>query len=108
MKKYFILVATLLQFPQLFSQNYKINWENNQTISLTNGNKINVPFFSNKDNYFVRGYFLPEFVVELNSTNQEVELSNVQFREVQNELADLNTSSITDKINFSSYKTTIF
>lgn len=103
MKKYFILVATLLQFPQLFSQNYKINWENNQTISLTNGNKVNVPFFSNKDNYFVGGYFLPEFVVELNSTNQEVELSNVQFREVQNELADLNTSSITDKINFSSY-----
>ncbi|MDM1299880.1 type IX secretion system sortase PorU [Empedobacter falsenii] len=103
MKKYFILVATLLQFPQLFSQNYKINWENNQTISLTNGNKVNVPFFSNKDNYFVGGYFLPEFVVELNSANQEVELSNVQFREVQNELADLNTSSITDKINFSSY-----
>ncbi|HCC94367.1 MAG TPA: hypothetical protein DEQ26_08590, partial [Flavobacteriaceae bacterium] len=103
MKKYFILVATLLQFPQLFSQNYKINWENNQTISLTNGNTVNVPFFSNKDNYFVGGYFLPEFVVELNSTNQEVELSNVQFREVQNELADLNTSSITDKINFSSY-----
>ncbi|MDH2208005.1 MULTISPECIES: type IX secretion system sortase PorU [unclassified Empedobacter] len=103
MKKYFILVATLLQFPQLFSQNYKINWENNQTISLTNGNTVNVPFFSNKDNYFVGGYFLPEFVVELNFTNQEVELSNVQFREVQNELADLNTSSITDKINFSSY-----
>ena len=50
MKKYFILVATLLQFPQLFSQNYKINWENNQTISLTNGNTVNVPFFSNKDN----------------------------------------------------------
>ncbi len=103
MKKYFILVATLLQFPQLFSQNYKINWENNQTISLTNGNTVNVPFFSNKDNYFVGGYFLPEFVVELNSTNQEVELSNVQFKEVQNELADLNTFSITDKINFSSY-----
>ncbi|WP_291089360.1 type IX secretion system sortase PorU [Empedobacter sp. UBA7494] len=103
MKKYFILVATLLQFPQLFSQNYKINWENNQTISLTNGNTVNVPFFSNKDNYFVGGYFLPEFVVELNSTNQEVELSNVQFREIQNELADLNISSITDKINFSSY-----
>ena len=100
MKKYFILVATLLQFPQLFSQNYKINWENNQTISLTNGNTVNVPFFSNKDNYFVGGYFLPEFVVELNSTNQEVELSNVQFKEVQNELADLNTFSITDKINF--------
>ncbi|UWX67550.1 type IX secretion system sortase PorU [Empedobacter stercoris] len=103
MKKYFILVATLLQFPQLFSQNYKINWENNQTISLTNGNKVNVPYFSNKDNYFVGGYFLPEFVVELNSLNQEVELTNVQYREVQNELIDLDTSSISDKINFSSY-----
>lgn len=103
MKKYFILVATLLQFPQLFSQNYKINWENNQTISLTNGNKVNVPYFSNKDNYFVGGYFLPEFVVELSSVNQEVELANVQYREVQNELIDLDTSSISDKINFSSY-----
>ncbi|WP_413533639.1 type IX secretion system sortase PorU [Empedobacter brevis] len=103
MKKYFILVATLLQFPQLFSQNYKINWENNQTISLSNGNTVNVPFFSNKDNYFVGGYFLPEFVVELTTTNQEVELSNIQYKDVQNELADLNTSSITDKINFSSY-----
>lgn len=103
MKKYFILVATLLQFPQLFSQNYKINWENNQTISLTNGNKVNVPYFSNKDNYFVGGYFLPEFMVELNSNQQEIELTNVQYREVNNELIDLDTSSISDKINFSSY-----
>ncbi|WP_313636400.1 type IX secretion system sortase PorU [Empedobacter sp.] len=103
MKKYFILVATLLQFPQLFSQNYKINWENNQTISLTNGNKVNVPYFSNQDHYSLGGYFLPEFTVELNSTNKEVELTNVQYREVQNELIDLDTSSISDKINFSSY-----
>ncbi|MFV0156868.1 type IX secretion system sortase PorU [Empedobacter falsenii] len=104
MKKYFILVATLLQFPQLFSQNYKINWENNQTISLTNGNKVNVPYFSNQDHYSLGGYFLPEFTVELNSTNKEVELTNVQYREVQNELIDLDTSSISDKINFSSYQ----
>ncbi|MCA4777057.1 type IX secretion system sortase PorU [Empedobacter stercoris] len=104
MKKYFILVATLLQFPQLFSQNYKINWENNQTISLTNGNKVNVPYFSNQDHYSLGGYFLPEFTVELNSINKEVELTNVQYREVQNELIDLDTSSISDKINFSSYQ----
>ncbi|QES93400.1 type IX secretion system sortase PorU [Empedobacter brevis] len=103
MKKYFILVAVLLQFPHMFGQNYKINWENNQTISLTNGNKVNVPYFSNKENYSVGGYFLPEFVVELNSNNQEIELANIQYKEVQNELIDLNTSSISDKINVASY-----
>lgn len=103
MKKYFILVATLLQFSHLYGQNYKINWENNQTISLTNGNKVNVPYFSNKDNYFIGGYFLPEFVVELNSSSQDVDLTNIQYKEVQNELIDLNTSSISDRINFSSY-----
>ena len=42
--------------------------------------------------------------MELNSTNKEVELTNVQYREVQNELIDLDTSSISDKINFSSYQ----
>ncbi len=103
MKKYFILAAALFQFPHLFGQNYKINWENNQTISLTNGTTVNVPYFSNKENYSIGSYFLPEFVVELNSSNKAVELSNIQYREVTNELVDLEVSSIPDQIKYSSY-----
>ena len=102
MKKYFILVATLLQFPQLFSQNYKINWENNQTISLTNGTTVNVPYFSNKENYTIGSYFLPEFVVELYSSNKDVELTNIQYSEVTTELVGLESSSISDQIIYSS------
>ncbi|WP_282628468.1 type IX secretion system sortase PorU [Empedobacter sedimenti] len=102
MKKYFILAAALFQFPHLFGQNYKINWENNQTISLTNGTTINVPYFSNKENYSIGSYFLPEFAVELYSSNKEVELSNVQYSEVSTELIGIEISTIPDQIYYSS------
>ena len=103
MKKYFILAAALFQFPHLFSQTYKINWENNQTISLTNGTTVNVPYFSNKENYSIGSYFLPEFIVELSSSNREAEVTNVQYREIGNELGDLDTSSIKEQISYTYY-----
>lgn len=103
MKKYFILAAALFQFPHLFSQTYKINWENNQTISLTNGTTVNVPYFSNKENYSIGSYFLPEFIVELSSSNREAEVTNVQYREIGNELGELDTSSIKEQISYTSY-----
>lgn len=103
MKKYFILVASLLQFPLLFSQNYKINWEKNQAISLTNGTSVNVPYFSNKENYTLGSHFLPEFVVELTTNNTSIEITNVSFTEVQSELFDLDSSSIPEKISYSAY-----
>lgn len=103
MKKYFILAVALFQFPHLFSQTYKINWENNQTISLTNGTTVNVPYFSNKENYSIGSYFLPEFIVELSSSNREAEVTNVQYREIGNELGDLDTSSIKEQISYTYY-----
>lgn len=103
MKKYFILAAALFQFPHLFSQTYKINWENNQTISLTNGTTVNVPYFSNKENYSIGSYFLPEFIVELSSSNREAEVTNVQYREIGNELGELDTSSIKEQISYTFY-----
>ncbi|GGF10413.1 Peptidase family C25 [Chishuiella changwenlii] len=103
MKKYFILAASLLQFPLLFGQNYKINWENNQAISLTNGTTVNVPYFSNKENYTIGSYFLPEFVVELNANNSSVEITNVSLAEIQSELLDLDTSIIPEQISYSAY-----
>ena len=106
MKKYFILAAALFQFPHLFGQNYKINWENNQTISLTNGTTVNVPYFSNKENYTIGSYFLPEFVVELYSSNKDVELTNIQYSEVTTELVGLESSSISDQIIYSSFNST--
>lgn len=103
MKKYFILAATLLQFPLLFSQNYKINWENNQAISLTNGTSVNVPYFSNKENYTLGSNFLPEFVVELNANNSSIDITNVGLTPIQNELVDTDISSIPEIISYSAY-----
>ncbi|WP_313384041.1 type IX secretion system sortase PorU [Chishuiella sp.] len=104
MKKYFILASVLFQFTYLFGQNYKINWENNQTIFLTNGNKINLPYFSNKDNYSIGSYNIPNFIVELNSNNNSVEITNVTQSEVYNGLTDINIDIIPNQLSYSSYK----
>ena len=106
MKKYFILAATLFQFPHLFGQNYKINWENDQTISLTNGTSVQVPFFSNQGNYMVGNYYLPEFVVELNTENSRVTLNNVQYNDVAVGMNNLSIASIPTTVQYSSYHVT--
>ena len=61
MKKYFILALTLLNSGYLFSQTYKINWENNTEYALTNGQKYSVPFFNNPSHYVLNEYNMPNF-----------------------------------------------
>ncbi|WP_313374575.1 type IX secretion system sortase PorU [Chishuiella sp.] len=101
MKKYFILASILFQFTHLFGQTYKINWENNQSYSLTNGNSINIPYFSNKDNYDIGSYNIPNFVVEITSNSKSIELNNISESEVYNDLVDIDINFIPDKIMYS-------
>ncbi|MBS7333475.1 MAG: hypothetical protein KIG88_07785, partial [Weeksellaceae bacterium] len=76
MKKYIILAISLLNYSHLFSQNYKINWENNKDYTLTNGQKIKVPFFDNSTEYSLNEYYTPNFNIVLNERVDHVEIIN--------------------------------
>ena len=78
MKKYLILAITLLNYSNLFSQKYKINWENSQDYALTNGQIIKVPFFNNPEHYALNEYYTPNYNVIFNETVRDVKIFNVE------------------------------
>lgn len=103
MKKYIILAISLLNYGHLFSQNYKINWENNKDYALTNGQNIKVPFFNNSDEYSLNEYYTPNFNIVLNERIDRVEIINANTTPLTTaELVQFRAFEIvSDKINVS-------
>lgn len=104
MKRYFVLALTLLNYGHLFSQSYKINWEKNQEYSLTNGEKIEVPFFNNSAHYALNEYYMPNYTIIFNEAYNQVSIENVQTSPLsaQELITFRGYELVSEKINFSS------
>ena len=102
MKRYFVLALTLLNYGHLFSQNYKINWEKNQEYALTNGQKIDVPFFDNSSHYALNEYYMPNYTIVFDGSYDHISIENVTTSALSNQdlLKFRGFELVSDKVNF--------
>ena len=103
MKKSTILLFSLFNSYILSAQNYNIEWEKDRELAYSNGQKMMIPFFKNKDQFSLNEFYQPEFTTTLNQNLDYVDINVVDETLLNtNDLLNLNFQNlISDKINYS-------